>query len=529
MLRRVIGGQRRRVIAGSALLAGHQTAEALIPVLIGVMIDQRTFAALAGWLGVLAVVYVGLSLSYRFGALAAEGAALSAAHDLRLAVVDRVLHPRGGAEAGRLPGALTSLATEDVRRVGAVNLALPVGLAGLAGLGVGAVVLLSISLPLGALVLVGTPLLLWLGHLLSRPLERRSAAEQEQAARASGVAADLVAGLRVLKGLRAERAAVERYRRTSRDSLAATLRAARAQALQSGVVLTLTGVFVAITAYAGARLAQEGTISLGQLVSAVGLALFLIGPLQMLAWVSAELAQARASAVRVAEVLDEPYAVPEGDGPLPGHVAGRVRLRETGLDVAAGQTVGVVAPDPADALSLLRRLGREADPGGGGGAELDGTPLAGIDPAALREAVLVAPHDADLFDGTVLDNAGDLEALAAAGAGDLRPETPVGERGGSLSGGQRQRVALARALAADRPVLVLHEPTTAVDAVTEARIAEGIRRRRAGRTTILVTTSPTLLASADRVVLVEDGRVSADATHAELVRHNPVYRAAVLA
>ncbi|WP_344056701.1 ABC transporter ATP-binding protein, partial [Sphaerisporangium rubeum] len=106
--------------------------------------------------------------------------------------------------------------------------------------------------------------------------------------------------------------------------------------------------------------------------------------------------------------------------------------------------------------------------------------------------------------------------------------TAVGEQGRSLSGGQRQRVALARALAADRPVLVLHDPTTAVDAVTEARVAAGLRAFRRGRTTIVVTTSPALLAATDRVALLDEGRVVDTAPHAEMIRRHAAYRTAVL-
>jgi putative ABC transport system ATP-binding protein len=108
-------------------------------------------------------------------------------------------------------------------------------------------------------------------------------------------------------------------------------------------------------------------------------------------------------------------------------------------------------------------------------------------------------------------------------------DTLITERGQTLSGGQRQRIALARAFAADRQILVLHEPTTAVDTVTEARIAAGIRALRAGMTTVVVTTSPALLASVDRVAVVEAGAVSASGTHAELIRDHEVYRATVLA
>ncbi|MET8032412.1 ABC transporter ATP-binding protein [Streptomyces sp. NPDC005345] len=554
VLRESVTGQRGRVALSALFGSGHQIGEALVPALIGVVIDRAVTGsdtgALVLWLGVLAAVYAGLALSFRIGAWSGELAAVRAEHSLRVTLVRRVLHPGGGAEKGRLPGALATIATEDAKRVGAVNMALTLGIAALVGIATCAIVLLRTSVTLGLVVLAGTPVLLWLGHLLSKPLETRSEAEQEQAAHASAVAADLVTGLRVLKGIGGESAAIERYRATSRDSLRATLRAARAQAFQSGMVLALTGCLIAAVALVGGRLAAEGTISLGQLVSAVGLALFLIGPLEVLAWVNAELAQGRASATRIAEVLAGAPAVTAGGSPLPSPVRGAVRLtgvrhgglRGVDLDIIPGELLGVVATDPAHAADLLRCLSRQADPDAGS-VELDGVSLRDLDPAGIRTAVLVAEHDADLFEGTVRGNvtaaapeaAPPGPAMSAAGVTQVSETLPdgehtaVSEQGRSLSGGQRQRVALARALAADRPVLVVHEPTTAVDTVTEARIASGIRDIREGRTTVLVTTSPALLAVTDRVALLHDGRVTDTAPHAELVRRHAIYRSAVLA
>ncbi|NEB28751.1 ABC transporter ATP-binding protein [Streptomyces sp. SID14446] len=554
VLRESVTGQRGRVALSALFGSGHQIGEALVPALIGVVIDRAVTGsdtgALVLWLGVLAAVYAGLALSFRIGAWSGELAAVRAEHSLRVTLVRRVLHPGGGAEKGRLPGALATIATEDAKRVGAVNMALTLGIAALVGIATCAIVLLRTSVTLGLVVLVGTPVLLWLGHLLSKPLETRSEAEQEQAAHASAVAADLVTGLRVLKGIGGESAAIERYRATSRDSLRATLRAARAQAFQSGMVLALSGCLIAAVALVGGRLAAEGTISLGQLVSAVGLALFLIGPLEVLAWVNAELAQGRASATRIAEVLAGAPAVTAGGSPLASPVRGAVRLtgvrhgglRGVDLDIVPGELLGVVATDPAHAADLLRCLSRQADPDAGS-VELDGVSLRDLDPAGIRTAVLVAEHDADLFEGTVRGNvtaaapeaAAPEPAMSAAGVTQVSEtladgeHTAVSEQGRSLSGGQRQRVALARALAADRPVLVVHEPTTAVDTVTEARIASGIRDIREGRTTVLVTTSPALLAVTDRVALLHDGRVTDTAPHAELVRRHAIYRSAVLA
>ena len=240
---------------------------------------------------------------------------------LRLELTTGCCDPRGGAEAGRLPGALVNVATGDAQRVGVVNMALPLGFAALAGVVVGAVALLRMSVPLGLLVLLGAPLLLLCAHLLSRPLQRRSEVEQDRAAHAAGVAADLVAGLRVLKGIGAERAAAERYRRTSRDSLARHDAGREAKSWHDGTLLGLTGLFLAVVALVGGRLAARGEISVGELVAAVGLAQFLLGPLSMFAWVNGELAQGRASADRIAAVLASPPAGAGGDRPLAGRCA----------------------------------------------------------------------------------------------------------------------------------------------------------------------------------------------------------------
>ncbi|WP_367138520.1 ABC transporter ATP-binding protein [Saccharothrix sp. HUAS TT1] len=548
VLKTAVTGQWRSVAVAAVLGAAHQAGEAAVPLLIGVVIDEAVRTGAGGrlvfWVGVLAAVFLVLSLSFRFSLRSGERASHRAAHEVRTRLATRVLST-GGATRGRLSGELASIATSDAQRVGQVNLALPIAFSAVVGVLVGAVALLQVSLALGLLVLVAAPVLLVLAHFLGKPLERRSDAEQDQAALASGVAADLVAGLRALKGIGAEATAARRYRATSRSSMAAAVRAAGSRAWLDGSMLALTGVFLAVVALVGGTLAAAGTITVGELVAAVGLAQFLLWPLSVFSWVNGLLAQGRASAARVAEVLNAPPAVPPGSTDLPAPVAGRVELtgvvsgslRGVTLAAAPGELLGVVARDPADAVSLLAVLAREVDPEAGS-VTLDGLPLSTVEGVALRSAVLVAAHDADLFEGTVRENVaagGDLveEAMAAARVDDVARALPdgldtvVSARGRSLSGGQRQRVALARALAAAPPVLVVHDPTTAVDAVTEVSLAAGIRRVRSGRTTVVVATSPALLAAADRVVFLAGGVVASAGAHADLVADED-YRLAVL-
>ncbi|WP_250008427.1 ABC transporter ATP-binding protein [Actinoplanes sp. M2I2] len=554
LLRRVIRREARSVGATSALSAVHQGAEALVPILIGVIIDRAvgtgTAVDLIIWIAVLGATFVILSASFQIGTRTGEYAVERASHALRLDLTSRILHPRGATDAGRLPGALVNVATGDAQRVGMINLALPLGLAAMCGVLIGAVALLRMSVPLGLLVLLGAPVLLLAAHGLGLPLQRRSESEQEHAARAAGVAADLVTGLRVLKGLGAEQSAARRYRRISRESLAATRRAATAKSWHDSTLLGLTGIFLAIVALVGGRLAATQQITVGELVAAVGLAQFLLGPLALVAWANGELAQARASADRITAVLSAGQRTPGGNETLPDQVGGHLRLAAVedaglcGLDleIGAGELVGLVAADQRSATTLTELLGRFRDPQAGS-IELDGRPLHTLDPTAVRTAILIAEHDADLFEGTLLDNvtlgrvpADRVGPALTASTVDEVSRTlpdglhgPIAERGRSLSGGQRQRVALARALAADPPVLVLHDPSTAVDAVTEQRIAAGLRDLRHGRTTVLVTTSPSLLSVAGRVLFLADGAIRASGPHAELLREDPLYRSIVLA
>jgi putative ABC transport system ATP-binding protein len=555
LLRAALRAHPWRVGAAAALLGAHQAFEALVPVTVGATLDAAVehsdTGALVRWLAALAVLFVLLAAAYRHGARVGVATMERVAHELRLQLAGRVLDPRGGGEGGRLPGELLSVATADVDAAAAIVRVVAFGTGVAVALVAGAVVLLLTSVELGLLVLVGLPAAIWLQRRLTAPLSRRATEQQARAADAAGVATDLAGGLRVLQGIGGVDAGVARYRRASRASLDATLGAARAEAaFEAGAVL-VAGVALAAVALVGGRLAAAGEISIGQLIAAVGVTQFLVGPLVRLAWVGALLARARASAVRLADALAVPAAVaaparpaaaPSGPSALTIRALERGALAGLDLDVAVGSVHGLVVPDPGAAGALLDCLGREAEPAAGAIA-VAGVDTAALDPAAARRAIVVSPHEPALLADTVTANVaaagGDADAvdraLTAAAVDDVIAALPDGadsrltDGGRSLSGGQRQRVALARALAAPAGVLVLHEPTTALDAATEARVAGALRTVRPGATLVLVTTSPALLSACDVVTVVRSGRAAATGTHAELLAADAGYREAVLA
>jgi ABC-type multidrug transport system fused ATPase/permease subunit len=227
--------------------------------------------------------------------------------------------------------------------------------------------------------------------------------------------------------------------------------------------------------------------------------------------------------------------LPDPARPVPAPDTGELVDRRSGVVVRPGLVTAIAATVPADAVAIADRLGRYVDSPPGEGVTLAGVPLKDLDLATVRARILVADNEARLFSGPLgedLDPSGAAPlpaALAVAGADEIvaaLPEglgTEVAERGRSFSGGQQQRLRLARALVADPEVLVLVEPTSAVDAHTEARIAERLGPARRGRTTVICSTSPLVLDRADVVLYVEAGRAVAAGTHRELLAGSPGY------
>jgi ABC-type multidrug transport system fused ATPase/permease subunit len=552
----VVGLAVQAVVAGSSarlLQAGALLAVIAVTVTVGDTMLHRT--AITNW----------VTAAARVQQLLAR----------RTAVLGATLTQRVAA------GEVVAVSTGDIEKIGwCVESASRFSAALLTTLGVCAGLVfyepeLGVLVSLGMVVLAVTVL-----PLLPRATKRADQ-QREKAGRATELAADTVAGLRVLRGIGGEELFLTRYRRASQEVRRAAVRTARMWALIEAVQVALPGLLLVGVVWHGARLALDGRIGVGELVTVYGAVTFLLFPLRLFQEFAMAYSFSRPSAQRAARVLSlRRSAADDGtesgsvlgpavggaeDGPAhsaaedgPAHSAaedgsapsGDLHDPVTGLLAPAGELTAVVCGDPDAAGKLADRLGGHPPEGGDdpsvllGGVPLDELPL-----MRARSTVLVQDKDPVLLSGTVrelLDVPSSSavparRALEAAQCGDIldalvqgSPEADgepldasVTERGRSLSGGQRQRLALARSLVADPQVLVLDEPTSAVDAHTEARIAQSLRAVRAGRTTLVFSSSPLMLDRADRVVLVRGARVSATGTHRELLRTHALYRAIV--
>ncbi len=445
-------------------------------------------------------------------------------------------------------GEVVAVTSGDVEKIGNGFDVLARFVGGIVAFIVVAAVLLHASLLLGAVVIVGIPLLaLAVGPLL-RPLERAESDQRAKVGAATALATDTVAGLRVLRGIGGEELFLRRFRDASQDVRAAAVRSAKVHSLLDAEQVALPGLFVVVVTWVGAKLVVAGQLDVGQLVMFYGLSAFLLLPLRTFTETAQKWTRAYVAAARVVAVLrlvrwrsTEPAPVESLD-PASATLVDPV----SGLVVRPGELTAVVCAEQSTADALAMRLAGLGE--NGGDVALDGVPLSAVPRDQLRSWIVVQDKDPVLLSGTLaelldLPRSGRIsvsDAVAAASAYDVldalvdsSPDVSdpmrarITERGRSLSGGQRQRLALTRSLVVDPPVLVLDEPTSAVDSHTEARIASGLREIRPGMTTVVLTSSPLMLDRSDSVSLVIDGAVVASGRHRELLRDEPMYRAVV--
>ncbi|MEU6590693.1 ABC transporter ATP-binding protein [Streptomyces sp. NPDC046881] len=544
--RNQLGGQLKSLAWG--LL--HFVSVSALPFCVGLAVQaaiDRSGRRLALTGGLMLLCGLGIALGDTFLHRAAVTNWITAAARVQQLLARKAAHLGSALTRRVAAGEVVAVSTGDVEKIGWFVEAVSRFSAAALTVVVVCVGLLVYQPALGVVVALGLPVVALAVLPLLPRATRRADVQREKAGRATELASDTVAGLRVLRGIGGEELFLDRYRRASQEVRHAAVRSARMWSLISAVQVLLPGLLLIAVVWYGIDLARQGRITVGELVTVYSAVMILNYPLRHFEEIAMAYSFSRPSARRAARVLalerstatdgTRAAELPDGDLYDPA----------TGLLAPAGRFTAVVCGDPDAAGRLAERLGgHPAEPGRS--ALLGGVPLDELPLDSARTAVLVQDKDPVLLSGTLRDlldvpASGAVpaaDALAAAQCedvldalvqGSLDAAAPmdarITERGRSLSGGQRQRLALARSLITDPEVLVLDEPTSAVDSHTEARIADGLRRLRSGRTTVVFTSSPLLLDRADRVALVHDGEVVAVGVHRELVENEPRYRAVV--
>jgi ABC-type multidrug transport system fused ATPase/permease subunit len=532
----LVTSQRRRAVAGALLGTAWMVNLTLPPYLLARVVDDGLAPGrplvLAGWLAALLGAGIANTTLATLRHRTMTKIRMDAMHRTVRVVVRQAT--RLGAD---LPGHVGAgeVATIAASDVGVLSQTLTI-----VGPGVGAVVsylviaglLLAVSAPLAVVVLVGVPVLAVLvGPLLGR-LQRTQHRYRDGQARLTAAFADLAAGLRVLTGLGGGATFAERYRRDSQRLVTSGYRVGAVVSWVLALGVGLPAVFLAAVTWMAARLAAQHELTAGQFVAVYGYVAVLVVPVSFFLEGGHDLTHGLVAARRVTTLLAL-RPTPPGHSPAPPDPV-PLQDPDSGVSLPPGLLTALVSARPADPLAIVDRLAGFTP----SRATWGPTPLTDIDPTELRHRVLLADNEADLFPGTLrdtilgrleADDAAVLRAVEAAVARDVVDGLPGGldgtitAQGRNLSGGQRQRIRLARALLADPEVLLAVEPTSAVDAHTEATIADRLRAYRAGRTTLVTTTSPLLLDRADLVTYLVDGKVAATGRHRDLLVTQPTY------
>ncbi|WP_250291290.1 ABC transporter ATP-binding protein [Streptomyces atroolivaceus] len=550
ILRTALRRNAGAVVRGTVLMGLYQAGETAFPIALGLIVEHtmrdRSLGSLGLSIAALAVIITTVSLSWRFGMRVLQKANTTEAHLWRVRVAACGLQPVAR-DVGLKSGEVLTIATEDADQTADIVEVVPLLISSLVAVVVASVALGLADLRLGLLVIAGTVAILTILSVMSGRIGESTREQQARVARAGAKVADLISGLRPLHGFGGNHAAFLSYRKVSADARRQAVTVARVNGVYAGTALALNAVLAVVVTLTAGWLAYGGHITIGELVMAVGLAQFIMEPLKMFSEMPKYVMMARASADRMALVLAAPPLTAQGRGrPAAGGGLDIDSVRYGTLhglkfQVRAGEFVAIAAYQPRAAADLASVLGVNVPPHAYGGVvRVSGREIGELSVEALREHMLVNPYDGEIFAGSLrtnIDPSGTSRMVAEAVEASLLTDVvalhragldhSVRDRGANLSGGQRQRLSLARALAADSDVLVLHDPTTAVDAVTEQLIARNVAKLRRGRTTVVLTSSPALLDAADRVLVLDDGAITAEGTHRDLLATDEAYRMAV--
>ncbi len=557
------------------------------PYLVGQIIDQGILGGdrAAVWryaAGLLGLALLGVAAGVLGHTLVVRSWLIAMYGSMKL--VTRKTTQMGHVLPQRVPtGEVLSVAGGDSDQMGALTEVLTRAVGALLAYLVIATIVLRTSLELGLVVLLTAPLLVILALPLLRPLERRQELERTRLSDLTSLATDIVAGLRILRGIGGEKTFAGNYAEQSQLTRTAAVSAGRWQAAVDAASVLFSGMFLVTLTVLGAQKVSAGELQIGQLVSFFGYAVFMVWPIQTFFELAQKWVRAIIAARKTVAVMEQqpPWREPAQRLTLPR--GAELVDHQSGFVARPGELTIVVSATPEDSAALADRLGRylpadhdpvslDVEDGLGRraakrarqqrreerdrlkvrdaelatrrwGVTLGPVDLADVPIGDVRETVLVSHTAAAVFAGTLqdtVDPAGRLSreqaerALLTAAAEDVFDLMPGGwqgvidERGRGLSGGQRQRLVLARALAADPEILVLVEPTSAVDAHTEAMIAGRLADHRRGRTTVAMTVSPLMLHHADRVAFLQGGTVTDAGSHDDLLQRNADYRRVVV-
>jgi ATP-binding cassette, subfamily B, bacterial len=555
VVRSQAGGVVGAVLSGLAWQTGAISAPLIVSYTIDHGIVPRDSHALLIWLlallgvGLLEVVAGGMRHIFAIRNRSASDARVRDAifaHALRL---DASYHDRVG------PGELMSRASSDSEHVARMMDAIGHTIGYALTVVAVAVVMLVIDWKLALLVLLPLPLISVVAWLYSRRYDERTRRLQEAWASAATLVEETVSGIRVVKGLGAGDALSGRFRTRSDEIVGRALEVARLDAVFNPALEVLPLIGIAAVLWVGGRQVISGSLSLGLFVAFNAYVVMLVWPLRVLGQRVSTLQKALAASARITEVLEtEPrLREPRRPGKLERPVRGDVRLEGVrfghegdrpvldGLELGlrSGESVALVGATGSGKSTVAGLLARLYDPDDGR-VLLDGHDVRELRLADVRRAVALVFEETFLFTESVRENIrfgrpdADDESVARAatlaGASEFIDglpdgyETVLGERGFSLSGGQRQRIAIARAILADPAVLVLDDATSAVDATKEHEIRAALTKVMRGRTTLVIAHRPATIALADRVAVLENGRIVEQGTHAELVARSARYR-----